>query len=63
VDNIYRKISVYEDDMFRIRNDTGMECLPYPTFDDMIRLVFKYRMDKLRDVHFLYVEKCRATAI
>jgi hypothetical protein len=36
VDKIYRQISVYEDDMYRVRNDTGMECLPYPTFDDVI---------------------------
>ena len=36
VDKIYRQISVYEDDMYRLRNDTGMECLPYPTFDDAI---------------------------
>lgn len=35
VDRIYRQISVYEDDMFRVRNDTSMECLPYPTFDDV----------------------------
>ena len=36
VDKIYRQISVYEDDMYRLRNDTDMECLPYPTFDDVI---------------------------
>ncbi len=37
MDKIYRQISVYEDDMYRVKNDTDMECLPYPTFDDVIK--------------------------
>lgn len=37
VDKVYQKISVYEDDMYSVGNDTESECLPYPTLDDVLR--------------------------
>ena len=52
MEKIYRQISVYEDDMYRVKNDTDMECLPYPTFDDLI----KSNQILMKPVHRFYNE-------
>jgi len=37
LDKIFSKISVYEDDMRRVKEYGEQECLPFATFDDVLR--------------------------
>ena len=36
IDKAYRKVSLFENDMFDVKNDTEMECLPSPTLNDVL---------------------------
>ena len=36
IDKAYRKVSLFENDMFDVKNDTSMECLPSPTLNDVL---------------------------
>ncbi len=36
VDKVFKQLSLFENDLYTVRNDSDKECLPYPTLDDFI---------------------------
>ena len=36
VDKVYRDVSLFENDMYDVKNDTDTECVPYAGLDDVL---------------------------